>query len=77
MTVSITITELKRNIKKYIALSATEDVYITKNGKIVSKLSNPYQDRIELAKSLFGSIPAGATIEDAREERAKKYESLS
>ena len=74
---SITITELKKNTKKYVALSATEDVYITKNGKIVSKLSNPYQDRIEVAKSLFGSLPKDATIEDAREERMKKYENLA
>ena len=36
---SITATELKENLSKYLLLSATEDVYITKNGKIVSKLS--------------------------------------
>ena len=31
----------------------TEDIFITKNGKIVAKLTNPHQDRVEVAKSLF------------------------
>jgi len=58
---SITATELKMNLGKYLLLSATEDIYITKNGKIVTKLSNPNQDRVEIAKSLFGVIPADVT----------------
>ena len=69
---SITATELKENLSKYLMLSATEDVYITKNGKVVSKLCNPFQDRIDIARSLFGSVPATMTLEEAREER---YES--
>lgn len=66
---SITATELKENLGKYLLLSATEDIYITKNGKIISKLSNPFQDRVAVAKSLFGSVPAEMTLEEAREER--------
>ena len=31
---SITATELKNNLGKYLLLSATEDIFITKNGKI-------------------------------------------
>ena len=38
---SITATELKNNLGKYLLLSAKEDVFITKNGKIVAKLANP------------------------------------
>ena len=34
----------------------TEDIFITKNGKIVAKLTNSHQDRVEVAKSLFGII---------------------
>ena len=69
---SITATELKENLGKYLLLSATEDIYITKNGKIVSKLSNPFQDRVAIAKSLFGSVPAEMTLEEAREEWLSK-----
>lgn len=48
----ITATELKNNFGKYLLLAATEDIFITRNGKVVAKLSNPNQDRVEMAKSL-------------------------
>ena len=66
---SITATELKANLGKYLMLSATEDIYITKNGRVVAKLSNPFQDRVETARSLFGIISDDMTLERAREER--------
>lgn len=66
---SITATELKLNLSKYLLLSATEDIFITKNGKVVAKLSNPFQDRVDVAKSLFGVLPSDVTQEEAREER--------
>lgn len=65
----ITATELKRNLGKYLLLAATEDIFITKNGKVVAKLSNPQQDRADIAKSLFGILPADVTLEDTKEER--------
>ena len=66
---SITATELKNNLGKYLLLSATEDIFITKNGKVIAKLTNPYQDRVETAKSLFGILPKDADLEEARAER--------
>ena len=66
---SITATELKNNLGKYLLLSETEDIFITKKGKIVAKLTNPYQDRVEIAKSLFGILPENADEEIAKEER--------
>jgi len=66
---SITATELKINLGKYLMLAETEDIYITRNGKVVAKLSNPYQDRVDVAKSLFGILPEDMTLEEAREER--------
>lgn len=66
---SITATELKNNLGKYLLLSATEDIFITKNGKVVAKLTNPHQDRVEVAKSLFGILPKDADMEAARAER--------
>ena len=48
-------------------LSATEDIFITKNGKVIAKLSNPFQDRVDIAKSLFGIIPDNITLEEAQE----------
>ena len=66
---SITATELKMNLSKYLLLAETEDIYITRNGKVVAKLSNPYQDRVDVAKSLFGAIPSDMTLEQSKEER--------
>lgn len=66
---SITATELKQNLSKYLLLAEKEDVYITRNGKVIAKLTTPYQDRVDMAKSLFGILPGGMTIEQARDER--------
>ncbi len=69
---SITATELKVNLGKYFRLAETEDIYITRNGKVVAKLSNPYQDRVDVAKSLFGILSTDMTLDEAREERLNK-----
>ena len=69
---SITATELKENLSKYLALAATEDVFITQYGKVVAKLSNPFQDRVDVAESLFGIFPQTMTYEEAMDERASK-----
>ena len=66
---SITATELKANLGKYLLLAATEDVFITQYGKVVAKLSNPFQDRMDIAESLIGILPQTMTYEEAREER--------
>ena len=67
---SITATALKKNLNKYLMLAATEDVFITQYGKVVAKLSNPFQDRVDVAKSLFGILPQTLTYEEAMDERA-------
>ena len=69
---SITATELKKNLGKYLALSSTEDIYITRNGKVVAMLSNPFRDRVDMAKSLFGILPADVTLEEFRDKRLEQ-----
>lgn len=66
---SITATELRANLSKYLLLAAREDVYITQYGKVIAKLTNPFQDRIAIAESLFGSLPQTMTLEEAKAER--------
>lgn len=41
----ITDTEFKLNLEKYL-LVESEDIYITKNGKIIAKLSNLNQNTV-------------------------------
>ena len=50
--------------------AATEDILITQYGKVVAKLSNPFQDRVDVAKSLFGILPQTMTYEEAMGERS-------
>ena len=69
---SITATELKENRSKYLKLAETEDIYITKNGKVVAKLSNPNTDKVKIAESLIGILPQDITLEDAQKERLSK-----
>lgn len=68
---SITITELKQNLSMYIELSEKEDIYITQYGKVVSKLTNPHKTRIDVAKSLFGSMPERPDFDEVRKNRFK------
>ena len=37
----VTVTELKNNLSYYLEKSMTEDVYITKNNKVISVLVSP------------------------------------
>lgn len=71
---SVTSTELKNNLEKYLVLSATEDVFITKNGKVIAKLTNPYQNRVETAKSLFGILPVDADMDYIITKNVKDYQ---
>lgn len=68
---TITATELNDNLEKYLLLAETEDIFITRNGKVIAMLSNPNQDRVNLAKSLFGILPSDVTLEEEKEERLR------
>ncbi len=69
---SITATELKLNLGKYLQLAESEDIYITRNGRVIAKLTNPYQNRVDAVKSLLGVLPADISLEETRDERLSK-----
>ena len=69
---SITATELKKNMGKYLLMAEKEDVYITKNGKMIAKLTSPFQNKMEIAESLFGILPKDMTLGEAERERREK-----
>jgi len=73
----VTATEFKNNIGKYLALVVEQDIFITKNGKNVARLSSARQNKVDIAKSLFGIIPNdGTTSKQLREERLARYETF-
>lgn len=69
---SITATELKLNLGKYLVLAATEDIFITRNGKTIAKLTSPYINKLETVDALFGSVPSDITLDEANMERLSK-----
>jgi len=72
----ITATKFKANIGHYIdTVSKSEnEVLITKNGKIVAKLSNPAHDKQSLLDSLVGITSHNPiSLEDAKKERLSRH----
>jgi prevent-host-death family protein len=59
----ISLTELKSNTGKFIALADKEDIFITKNGRQVAKITNTKIDKKEALKSFVGVIPADVEID--------------
>jgi len=75
--VYVTATEFKSNIGRYLILVADEDIFITRNGKRVAKLTSEKQIKADIVKSLIGIIPNdNTTLEQAREERLARYEAV-
>ena len=69
---TVTATEAKANFGKYLKISAFEDVFITKNGVVISKLTKPEFDRNELLDSLLGIISSEPSEDDIKEERLSR-----
>jgi antitoxin (DNA-binding transcriptional repressor) of toxin-antitoxin stability system len=71
----VTVTEFETDIDRYLTLVANEDIFITKNGRSVAKLSDAGQNKVDIVKSLFGIIPNdGASLTELRGERLARYE---
>lgn len=64
---NITVTEFRHHLGKYLTLSKIEEIYITKNGKVIAKLSNANQERIDIANKIFGILPDTMTLEESQE----------
>ena len=71
---TITSAELKNNLNKYLHLAETEDVFVTKNGRVMCKLSPVYEDKIAIVESLIDVVPNGAIIDEGKNERLKRHE---
>jgi len=67
--IQISISELKAHAGRYVELADREEVYITRNGRRVAKLTAAASDKVTTAKALFGLIPPGADLDSARRER--------
>ena len=69
---TVTADELKANLEKTLSLVQKEDIDITLDGRVVARLTSPCKERLAIAESLFGIIPADASLEEARDERLSR-----
>lgn len=68
----ITLSDLKANTGKYVTLAQEQDVYITRNEKLVAKIITAKPNKEEAFKrflSLFPETGLALDPESAREER--------
>ena len=78
----VTATELKNNLSYYLEKSCEEDVYITKNNKVISMLVNPELMALYRVRDLIDGLeidyPKGKNDDDIiAEELIKKHASSS
>ena len=70
----ITATEFETNLGKYLELAAGQDIFITKNGKNIARLTSPSVNKAAILDSLAGIAPQVRGIDEkaARKERLSK-----
>ena len=70
----VTATEFKNNLGKYLEMAATQDIFITKNGKSIARLTSPAVNKLALLDDLVGIIPQNQEIDEntIREERLSR-----
>ena len=78
----VTATELKNNLSHYLEISANEDVYITKNNRVISVMMSPQLrallDVERMVDETEIDYPEGKTDEDIiAEELVKKHAGIS
>jgi len=73
----VSATKFKANIGKYLSLASKEEIIITKNGKIIAKLTGIDGSEKSIVDSLTGILPdRNIDLAQAREERLARHESI-
>lgn len=70
----VTATEFKTNFGKYLEMISREDIFITRNGKIIAKVINPQISAVDSLRGMLKGIPSDIDLDSLREERLSKYE---
>ncbi len=70
----VTATELKTNLGKYLELASSQDIFITKNGKSIARLTSPAVNKLALLDNLVGIVPQEQAMDEneLREERMSR-----
>lgn len=65
----VTITEFKGDPEKYLELAAQHEIFITRNGECIARLTSPTVDKLAILNNLVGVIPAQDAVDVAKGER--------
>ena len=67
----VTATEFKTNLGKYLEMAMRQDIFITKNGKNIARLTSPTVNKLAVLDSLVGIVPKDSAMDEEtiREER--------
>lgn len=70
----ITAAELKTNLEKYLEMAMSQDIFITKNGKSIARLTSPAVNKLALLDDLVGIAPKNQAMDEntLREERLSR-----
>ena len=70
----VTATEFKANLGKYLEMATSQDIFITKNGKSIARLTDPAVDKLALLDDLVGIVPEDPAMDEntTREERLSR-----
>ena len=70
----VTATEFKTNFGKYLDMLTKEDIFITRNGKTIPKVTNPQVSPVDSLRRMLKNVPSHIDLDSLREERLSKYE---
>ena len=70
----VTATEFKTNLGKYLEMATSQDIFITKNGKSIARLTSPAVNKLVLLDDLVGIVPQEKAMDEntIREERLSR-----
>ena len=70
----VTATEFKTNLGKYLEMATSQDIFITKNGKSIARLTSPAVNKLALLDGLVGIVPKDQAIDEntIQEERLSR-----
>ncbi|MCL2758590.1 MAG: type II toxin-antitoxin system prevent-host-death family antitoxin [Treponema sp.] len=71
----VTATQFKASIGHYLdTVAENKPVYITKNGRLIAKLSDPAEDKMSILNALVGIIPKNhMSLDDIKRERLARH----
>ena len=70
----VTAMEFKTHLGKYLGMAASRDIFITKNGKNIARLTSPVVNKLVLLNNLIGIVPEDQSMDEntIHEERLSR-----